>query len=168
MPVFGSYLVRQVCTSVEVVGTQSLPVLGSYLVVQDVVGVVLVTVFVFVLFRVESFFLVSAPTNPVPVVSPAGVSVSCLYLFWKLITALCVAGPKYVVSLFGEPAPLTAICVSGSWFRSIWRFFTSSPLLPSLRLEGKTYAEAVVVKANASNTNMSIFFITEYYTLAES
>jgi len=46
----------------------------------------------------ESFFLVRTPTNPVPFVSPTGVRVSLAYLFWNLMTARFVAGPKYVVS----------------------------------------------------------------------
>ena len=135
--------------------------MGSYLVVHDVVGVVVVTVVPDVPI-VESFFLVSAPTNPVPFVSPIGFSVSCLYLFWNLITALTVAGPKYVVSLFREPAPDSAICVSGSWFRSIWRFFTSSPRLPSLRLVGKTYASAMLSDIKESNVMRSAFFIIDF------
>ena len=55
--------------------------------------VVLLTV-VPVVESVESFFLVRVPTNPVPFVNPAGVSVSSRYLFWNLMTARAVAGPK--------------------------------------------------------------------------
>lgn len=69
--------------------------------------------------KASSFFRVRAPTNPEPVVNPTGVRVSFLYLFWNLMTARLVAGPKVVVSLPLEPAPVVATCVVGSWFKSI-------------------------------------------------
>lgn len=82
----------------EVVGTQSLPVIGLYLVRQvfvvESVGVVFDITAITPVPIVESFFLVRFPTNPVPFVSPIGARVSSLYLFWNLMTAFVVAGPK--------------------------------------------------------------------------
>mgnify|MGYP001607186879 CR=1 FL=1 len=71
-------------------GVQGFPVRGSNLVVHEAGAVVVVP-------DVESamsFARVRAPTNPVPPVSPAGVRVSLFHLFWNLMTARAVAGPK--------------------------------------------------------------------------
>src|SRR3989338_7502973 len=52
-----------------------------------------------------NFARVNEPTYPVPLESPIGASTLDAYLFWNLITALFVIGPKAIVSLPGEPAP---------------------------------------------------------------
>ncbi len=50
--------------------------------------------------------MVLEPKSPVPLVSPLGVRMSSLYFSWKRLTARKVAGPYFVVSLPGDPAPV--------------------------------------------------------------
>jgi hypothetical protein len=55
-----------------------------------------------------------------------------LLSFWNCIRALCVAGPKYVDSLPGDPAPVLDM-VYPFELRNFCRLRTSSPVLPSSR-----------------------------------
>src|SRR3989344_3170555 len=49
---------------------------------------------------------------------------------WNLATAALVKPQKYVDSLPGEPAPVTAICVEAEPLRNTWSALTSAPSLP--------------------------------------
>ena len=63
---------------------------------------------------------------------------------WNLPSARAVAGPKYEVSLFGEPAP-----ERDTWkpclFRKIWRYLTSEPVAPIVIERVKAGMEPEVV-----------------------
>jgi len=80
-----------------------------------------------------NFARVNEPTYPVPLESPIGASTLDAYLFWNLITAPFVIGPKAIVSLPGEPAPDAASRVSALELSAICKFFTSCPVLPAER-----------------------------------
>src|SRR5580698_9588972 len=49
------------------------------------------------------------------------------------MTAACVAGPKYWVSIPGEPAPEAETCVADIELRYCWSAITSAPVEPSER-----------------------------------
>lgn len=60
------------------------------------------------------------------------------------MSADLVAGPKYVVSWFGEPGPVFDT-VKPCLFRNIWSCLTSLPVIPSL-----SDLKKVVVPVNES------------------
>ena len=62
-----------------------------------------------------NFALVPVPTEPVPLVSPAGVRMVEAYFSWNFTTAALVAEPNRVVSFPGEPGPEDATLVAESW-----------------------------------------------------
>ena len=70
---------------------------------------------------------------------------------WNLFTALRVAGPKYEVSIPGDPAPDSATRVCGYALRTFWRFITSTPVEPSFMFVLNMYEQLCVGRLRAAD-----------------
>jgi hypothetical protein len=51
---------------------------------------------------------------------------------WNFITAAFVAGPKYELSMPGEPAPDEATMVAADMFKNFWSAMTLAPVEPTV------------------------------------